>query len=89
MYRPTLGADGIMDMLEAVPVKFARELYRRLPPQGRKVYFQVRTCPFAAAELGPERRGHACLPAGISVCMCMCVYVCAGSGMCVLVVKGS
>lgn len=41
MYRPTLGADGIMDMLEAVPVKFARELYRRLPPKGRKVYFQV------------------------------------------------
>lgn len=43
MYRPTLGKDGVMDMLEAVPVKFARELFRRLPPQERKVYFQVGT----------------------------------------------
>lgn len=44
MYRPTLGIDGIADMVEAVPVKFARELYRRLPcdKDARKVYFQVR-----------------------------------------------
>jgi hypothetical protein len=41
MYRPQLGKDGIMDMLEAVPVKFARELFRRLPPREGKVYFQV------------------------------------------------
>lgn len=31
-----------MDMVEAVPVKFARELYRRLPPRERRVYFQAR-----------------------------------------------
>lgn len=42
MYRPTLGKDGVMDMVEAVPVKFARELYRRLPPRERRVYFQAR-----------------------------------------------
>ncbi len=51
MYLPQLGKDGVADMVEAVPVKFARELLRRLPPRDGRVYFQV-CCVCAQADDG-------------------------------------